>query len=119
MRLKILVSLSAIFLASACASVSEPSAPSVAADPVPAAPRYALSDFDGADGPAVDALLGAPALVRREGAGEYRRYALTGCTLIIILYPDETGVQRVAHVDATAATSAASRPDLESCLATG
>lgn len=118
MRWKHLLTGSVLLLGAACASAPEAPAP-IAVDPTPAPPRYLVSDIEDADASSIDALLGAPALTRREGAGEYRRYALTSCTLIIILYPDETGVQKVAHVDATATTSSAEDPDLEACLAAG
>ncbi len=104
-------------LAAACAT----SAPeSVEAPPrVRAEPVYLLADMLGASAGDIDAMLGAPALTRKEGAGEYRRYALTACNLIIILYPDETGVARVAHVDASANHSDGEKPDLNDCLAAG
>lgn len=114
---------SALLLAGAACATAPTPAPAppepVAAPIEPAAPVYQLGDFLGAEPAAIDALLGAPSLTRREGAGEYRRYGLSTCTLIIILYPDDTGVHRVAHVDATALRSGADKPDLEECLAAG
>ena len=105
-------------LAAACATAPAPVA-APGADDAPAAPVYVLSDLLGANAGKVDDMLGAPSLTRSEGAGEYRRYALTTCTLIVILYPDETGVAKVAHVDATATHSAGEKPDLNACLAAG
>lgn len=105
-------------LAAACATAPEPVA-APAAPAAPSAPVYVLSDLLGANAGKIDGMLGAPALTRSEGAGEYRRYALTTCTLIIILYPDEMGVSKVAHVDATATHSAGEKPDLDACLAAG
>ncbi|GJL90642.1 hypothetical protein [Hyphococcus sp.] len=103
----------------ACATAPNTSTPKAAKPAAPAAPVYELGDLQGARAGDVDALLGAPALTRREGDGEYRRYALTTCTLIVILYPDETGVAKVAHVDATATSSNDAKPDLSACLAAG
>lgn len=105
----------------ACASNTEPPPPvAVEAAPAePAAPAYLVSDIMGAGPRAIDDLLGAPALTRKEGAGEYRRYALSECMLIIILYPDETGSPRAAHVEATALSSGREKPALEDCLAAG
>ena len=106
-------------LSAACATVDRPQPEATAAPAEPAAPVYVMGDFLGAGAAAVDALLGAPALTRREGAGEYRRYALSTCTLVIILYPDDNGESHVAHVDATALKAGAEKPDLENCLAAG
>lgn len=103
----------------ACATTPEVATKSDKMPVAPAAPVFALTDLQGANAGTLTDLLGEPALTRREGEGEYRRYALTACTLIIILYPDETGVQKVAHVDATATTSTAEKPDLDACLAAG
>ena len=108
----------AFSLAAACATAPAPVA-SPAAPKAPAAPVYVLSDLIGANAGKIDDMLGAPSLTRSEGAGEYRRYTLTTCTLIIILYPDEMGVSKVAHVDATATRSAGEKPDLNACLAAG
>lgn len=115
-----ILSAAAVALASAaCATAPAPEAAPVAAPAAPAAPVYRLGDFLGAEPAALDALLGAPSLTRREGAGEYRRYPLSTCTLILILYPDDTGAPYVAHVDATAIQSGGEKPDLEKCLAAG
>lgn len=110
----------ALVLAGACATAPErPAAAAKTPVAAPAAPVYRLADIQGLRAGAVDALLGEPALRRREGTGEYRRYALTTCTLIVILYPDETGIEKVAHVDATATNSSSGKPDLDACLAAG
>jgi hypothetical protein len=118
MRLRFAFAASVLSLA-ACATAPERAAAPAAKPSAPPAPVYVLADLQGLGAGAVDAMLGKPALTRREGTGEYRRYALTTCTLIIILYPDETGVQKVAHVDATATSSSGDKPDLDACLAAG
>lgn len=108
-----------LLFVNACSTTPD-TAPSVVEKPaVPSTPVYVLDDILGASPDQVDALLGAPTLTRREGEGEYRRYALQGCTLIVILYPDETGAERATHVDAAAHTSGAEKPDLGACLARG
>jgi len=112
--------LGALIMAAGCASLDrEPSAAAAAKPLRLTAPAYELSDVLGASAGDVDALLGPPALVRREGKGEYRRYGLKTCALIIILYPDETGAAKAAHVEATALTSDAEKPDPQACLAAG
>ena len=109
----------ALLLMGACSTTPD-TAPRVSESPtVPSTPAFVLDDILGAAPDEVDALLGAPTLTRREGDGEYRRYALQDCTLIVILYPDETGAIRATHVDAAAQTSGAEKPDLGACLARG
>ncbi|MBB5517635.1 hypothetical protein [Amphiplicatus metriothermophilus] len=114
----------ALFLALAgCASVADAPRGSESAaarpKPGPAAPVFLRGDVLGRDAAALDALLGAPALVRREGAGEFRRYALADCALIVILYPDESGAPAARHLEAAAVRAGAARPDLDDCLARG
>ena len=109
-----------MLLAAACASAPEQKAsPAQKTPAAPSAPVYVLGDIQGAGAAKLDDMFGNPALTRREGTGEYRRYALTTCTLIVILYPDELGVPKVTHVDATATTSNTEKPDLNACLAAG
>lgn len=105
--------------AGACASAPQGAPADIAAPSPPADPVYQTDDILGAPPGALDALLGAPALVRREGKGEYRRYQLRECALIVLLYPDEVGAVRAAHLDASALASGAAKPDLEACLAAG
>ncbi len=107
------------FLAGCATSPASP-APVVASAPqTPAAPVYELSDIVNVRAEAIDALLGPATLSRKEGAGEYRRYSLSQCTLIVILYPDDTGAQRAAHAEATAKISGEEKPDVRACLAAG
>lgn len=105
--------------ATACATTGEEAGPVVAGPPKPVAPVFEAKDVLGAAGSKVDAMFGPPLLTRREGAGEYRRYRLKTCTLIVVLYPDETGAPRVTHADATALHSDDDKPDLKACLAAG
>lgn len=111
----------AALLFSACATNDEAPAPIAApvAPAKPAAPVFVASDIMGAAAASIDALLGAPALTRQEGTGEFRRYSLSECTLIVILYPDETGASRAAHIEATALTSGREKPSVDDCLAAG
>lgn len=113
-----LFALAAPLAAAACATTAETPADRVG-PAAPTTPAYVLSDILDAPAAAVDALLGPPALTRREGAGEYRRYGLSACTLIVILYPDDAGVARARHVDAAALNADEDKPDLAACLAAG
>ena len=90
-----------------------------AASGAPSQPAYLLADIAGKEAADLDALLGAPDLTRREGDGEFRRYGLAGCALLIVLYPDENGQKRAASVDAGALKSGDEKPDLDLCLARG
>lgn len=67
----------------------------------------------------LDSQFGKPALVRREGPGEFRRYALKDCSLIVILYPDDKGEKTAGFVDSAARAAGADKPDLDACLARG
>lgn len=113
------VALAGILFAVSCASTpDEPIV--VAAPPAPEGPVYQLADILGAVAEEIDTLLGEPALVRREGEGEFRRYGLKTCSLIVILYPDENIQMPVAaHVEATALHANEAKPAPETCLAKG
>ena len=109
-----------LLLASACASTGqEPVLEAVTAAPVPTEPAFVLDNIIDAEPSALDVLLGEQSFTRREGDGEFRRYSLSTCMLIIILYPDENGVQRAAFADAAPLDSEMEKPDLEACLAAG
>lgn len=93
------------------AAVSAPSAPTK--------PVFVTEQLMAKSAGEVDELLGPPALVRREGAGEFRRYALARCALIAILYPDESGAVNVRQLDVASLVSDEKAPALEDCLAGG
>ncbi|MEM9169307.1 MAG: hypothetical protein AAGC56_06595 [Pseudomonadota bacterium] len=98
------------------ASTAPASASRASSTPAPpAAPVFVQSDIRGKSADAIDALLGAPGLVRREGRGEFRRYALARCNLVVILYPPEGA----GHLEAVAGEAGAAKPDLDACLAAG
>ncbi|MBT8472479.1 MAG: hypothetical protein HKN14_11885 [Marinicaulis sp.] len=105
--------------AAGCASTSAPVSTAPLAPLTPAAPAYALDEFENASAADLDRLLGPPALTRREGAGEFRRYSLSTCNLIIILYPDENGRSRVAEIDAAPRRADDEKPTADECLANG
>ncbi|HBK90198.1 MAG TPA: hypothetical protein DDZ68_00860 [Parvularcula sp.] len=94
-------------------------APAASAGKTPAPPQFRAADFVNATAADLDKALGSPALTRVEGAGEFRRYMLSACALMVILYPDEKGDRRVARLDAGALVSGEEAPDLDECLAAG
>lgn len=94
-------------------------APAAAAKKAPSAPQFLAADFENATAADLDKALGSPALTRVEGTGEFRRYMLDACALLVILYPDEKGERRVARLDAGALVSGEEAPTLDACLATG
>lgn len=85
----------------------------------PPAPAFQMQDILGAKPSDIDALLGPPALTRVEGEGEFRRYTLKECELIIVLYPNDEGGKRATHIDTAARRSGMNKPDLSDCLAAG
>ncbi len=108
-------------VAAGCATTAAPvaGAPAAAARKTPAEPQFRAADLQKMSAADLDKALGAPALTRVEGAGEFRRYTLSECALMVILYPDEKGERRVARLDAGALVSGAGAPDLDACLAVG
>ena len=120
---KISVALTAAVMMGACATtgapapVAESTAPAVEAEPQE--PVFFRKDVMQKTAADLDETLGEAALVRREGKGEFRRYAMAKCELIIILYPDDDGRMAAAHLDAAAKTSEEPKPDLDACLAGG
>ena len=103
----------------ACATTSPLAPARDEAGIAPKPPVWLISDISGKSAAALDESLGEPDLVRVEGAGEFRRYRLAACSLIVILYPDETGVKHAQGLDASALESGDDKPDLEECLAAG
>lgn len=85
----------------------------------PSVPVYQVQDILNAKSSDIDALLGPPALTRREGEGEFRRYTLKQCELIVVLYPDDDGARRATHIDTGAQHSGSAKPALAECLAAG
>ena len=109
---------------SACATTGEDAAettqaPAIKKAVVPTEPVFVKADVMGRSAAALDELFGQAALVRREGAGEFRRYTLAECALIVILHPDESGKIAAGHLDAAAKMSGEEKPDLDQCLARG
>ena len=112
--------LAALFFAGFSAACTN--APRLEASPTPQqnrAPVFATADVIGANSGELDALFGAPALTRREGEGEFRRYSMSSCELLVVLTPGTDGVERVVHLDAAARQSGQEKPTVENCLAAG
>jgi len=114
-----IAALAAMGFATGCASFAgAPAKPETVAS-VPEKPVFLQTDVLGLEANGLDALLGPAALIRREGSGEFRRYAFARCELIVILYPDESGNIAVRRLDAAAKNSGEDKPDLDRCLAGG
>lgn len=111
--------IAAFVLAAGCATTQGEAPGAASGERLPAKPAFRQSDIAGKDAATLDGLLGAPALVRKEGEGEFRRYAFKACSLIVILYPDEKGALAARSIDAAAKVSGQARPDLDHCLASG
>ncbi|HXI86104.1 MAG TPA: hypothetical protein VNH64_01495 [Parvularculaceae bacterium] len=104
-----------------CASLKAPMAAGSknAASAASAKPQFTQADFLGHSGADLDALLGSAQLIRKEGKGEFRRYAFADCAVIIILYPDESGTAVAGYIDAAAKAAGEDKPNLDACLAKG
>jgi len=86
----------------------------------PVAPKILIDDLLGQNANDIDQLLGRPQFVRREGAGEFRRYANSECNLIVIFYPSDQGRTQsrpiATNINAAALFSGDHPPDLQTCL---
>lgn len=121
---RILSALAAPVLLVAGCATTEPAAVAAPKQPQKAraaavAPAFAPADFMGRTAEDIDRMLGPAGLVRREGEGEFRRYALDDCMLVVILYPDETGRSAARRLDAVAKVTGDPAPELSQCLAKG
>lgn len=114
-----LTALFSVVAAAACSTTGNPQSAGPGEKPFTGKAYLRQADLQGKDARAIDNLLGAPALKRAEGKGEFRRYPFLACTLIVILYPDDKGQARVQQLDAAAKISGDPKPDLDQCLARG
>lgn len=62
-------------------------------------PQLRISDLIGRAPTDIDARIGAPDLVRREGDGEVRIYTGSACILHVFAYP-ASGASRATHIEA-------------------
>ena len=116
----LLVLLLAAASAAGCATTpATPAGDGPSARRAPSATQFLAADLQKMTAADLDRTLGRPALTRVEGTGEFRRYMLSECALMVILYPDENGERRVARLDAGALVSGDEAPDLDACLAAG
>ncbi|MFN3958463.1 MAG: hypothetical protein ACK4NP_00960 [Parvularculaceae bacterium] len=119
MRARAFALLATGLAAAGCATTAgSPASPAAGAKSV-GKPAFRAADFENATAAEIDMRLGAPALTRTEGAGEFRRYTLARCALMIILYPDDKGERRAASLAAGALVSGEEPPKLDECLAAG
>lgn len=118
MMSRLLVLAAAGLAAAGCATTAAPRSADGAPKPA-GKPAFVAAQFENATAAEIDGKLGAPALTRIEGTGEFRRYMLTRCALIVILYPDDKGERRAATLHAGALVSGEEAPTVADCLAAG
>ncbi len=104
--------------AAGCATAGAPGS-TAGAGKASGKPAFVAAQFENATAAEIDDRLGAPALTRIEGTGEFRRYTLARCALIVILYPDDKGERRAAALHAGALVSGDEAPTVADCLAAG
>lgn len=85
----------------------------------PALPAFSKADFIDRPPADLEGLLGRPALVRREGAGEFRRYDTQNCRLYAVVFPDEGGQPVVKNLSVGPLISGAVAPEFARCFVTG
>ncbi len=114
-----LFALSAAATGCATTAATPDGPPAASAKKAPAEPQFLAAELEKMSIAELDEALGLPALTRTEGAGEFRRYMLARCAIMVILYPDEKGERRIAKMDAGALVSGEKAPALDECLAAG
>lgn len=119
MRMHAFALLATGLAAAGCATTAGPPKASTPDAKSVGKPAYRAAEFENATAAEIDMRLGAPALTRIEGVGEFRRYMLARCALMIILYPDDKGERRAASLTAGALVSGEEAPTLDECLAAG
>lgn len=131
MRLRGAIALAAMLGLAACAQSGAPPAPErqVANAPPPAratpppvrratppAPDLTLRELLGREPAQIDARIGAPDLVRREGDGELRIYRSPDCVLHVFAYPRD-GARQATHIEARAAGGRLADAEADACVA--
>ncbi len=92
------------------------SQPNPESTPEPIVNGLIPSDIFGLTADQLDGQLGAPAFVRQEGRGTYRRYDGRVCNLIVLMTSDASGRQVATVLEATSFNSSAQKPELQTCL---
>ncbi len=82
----------------------------------PAPPLPQLSSLFGQETSRIDALIGAPDLIRSEGDGELRIYRNTACVLHVFAYP-RGGVRQATHIEARTTDGQIAGEEADACLA--
>lgn len=75
-----------------------------------------MADLIGRAPAQIDARIGAPDLVRREGDGEVRIYRNAACVLHVFAYPRD-GVSQATHIEARTQSGRITGDDIDDCLA--
>lgn len=92
------------------------SRPAPRAQPAPPAVKPRISDLLGRETALIDAQIGGPDLVRREGDGEIRIYRTAACVLHVFAYP-RNGVRQATHIEARTAAGQIIGAAADDCLA--
>lgn len=82
----------------------------------PAAVPARDSDFLGKPPSALDAALGEPAFVRREGQGEFRRYDTPRCRVYAVITTENGSRPLIRTLSVGSASAAQAAPSLSDCL---
>lgn len=122
--MRFIVTTLALALLAACATAS-PSTPATAsqsgAAPVqPSRAAQLLAAAGRADAPSqrdIERALGAPDIMRRDGAGAALTYRLQNCALLLLFAADGRNEMRLAEVHPSARTVETPAPSLEQCAA--
>jgi len=84
--------------------------------PAPPAQKPRISSLIGRETAQIDAQIGAPDLVRREGEGELRIYRNAACVLHVFAYPRD-GILQATHIEARRPDGRIVGAEADDCLA--
>lgn len=124
--MKAFIPLAALLMLAACATApaSVPQAPAAASTPsTDAAPSRALlllQAAGGAEAPTqaqIESVLGAPDIMRQDGAGAALTYRYGQCALLLLFVADGRNTMRLAEANPGPRRTGAAAPSLAQCAA--
>lgn len=119
--MRLIASISALFLLAACATAPQAVAPAPTG-PAPASPRTAqmLALAGGASAPTqieIERAFGPADITRQDGAGAALTYRYETCALLLLFSADGRNAMRLAEAHPSARRAGSAPPSLDQCAA--